>query len=160
MKRERSQMLLHSDGVARLATDVELRYTQTGTAIASFSVVSSDKYTSNGEKVEKVCFIGCTIIGRLAEVANQWLVKGQQVLVRGKLQQDNWVDKDGNKKSKHSLLLDSFEMVGKRDDNETPATHEQPQEKPPMKVEVERPNQSKPSASVPEIDLDDEEIPF
>ena len=67
--------------VGRLTRDIELRYLNSGSALGKTGIATSRKYTANGEKKEEVCFIDITFWGKLAEIANQYLRKGSQVLV-------------------------------------------------------------------------------
>lgn len=98
-------------GVYRLTQDVELRYLSSGSAVAKLKLVNSSKYKSaSGEQKEESCFIDGTIFGRMAEIANQYLVKGSKIFVNAELKQETW-EKDGQKQSRHSLKIDSFEMI-------------------------------------------------
>jgi len=145
-------MLLEVNGVVRLARDVEIRYSQSGSAIANFSVVSSKKYkTQSGEQKEETTFIDCTAFSRLAEICNQYLKKGDQVFIRGDLKLDNWTAQDGTKRSKHSINVTSLEMLGGKNETSRNTT---PQQAP------QQPAAQQPTQSVPEIDMDDDSIPF
>ena len=166
-------MLMNVTGVVRLARDVEVRYTQGGSAIANFSVVSSEKYkTQGGEQKEKTTFIDCTAFSRLGEICNQYLRKGSQIFIIGKLSLDQW-EKDGQKRSKHSIVLDKMQMLGTKDDTAQPTNartdtsqyKEQPggydvsvenrQGQEESKTHV---NTTQPTSNIP--DIDEDEIPF
>ncbi|MEN8147592.1 MAG: single-stranded DNA-binding protein [Campylobacterota bacterium] len=101
-----------------LTRDIELRYSQSGMAIAKTAIATSRKFTSNGEKKEEVMFIDITFFGRSAEVANQYLRKGSKILVEGRLQFDQWVDQNGGKRSKHAITVDSMQMLDSKGDNQ------------------------------------------
>ena len=104
--------LLQANGVIRLSSDIELRYTPSGTAIASFSVVSSNKHkTQQGEDREDTCFIQATVFGTRAEILNQYVKKGSKLFIRGELKLDTWTDQQGQKKSKHSIHIKEFEFL-------------------------------------------------
>jgi len=109
--------------VGNLTRDIELRYIQSGMAIAKTAIATSRKFTSNGEKKEEVMFIDITFFGRSAEVANQYLRKGSKILVEGRLQFDQWVDQNGGKRSKHSVAVEVMQML----DSKPQETH-QPQQ--------------------------------
>lgn len=99
-------------GVYRLTQDVELKYLPSGSAVAKLHLVNSSKYKAqDGTQKEDTCFIDGTVFGKLAEVANQYLKKGSKVYVIADLKQDNWTANDGQNKSKHTLKIDSFEML-------------------------------------------------
>ena len=68
--------------------------------------------TVNGEKKEEVCFIDITFWGKLAEIANQYLRKGSQVLVEGRLMFETWQDQNGQNRSRHSITVENMQMLG------------------------------------------------
>ena len=155
-------MLLKINGVVRLARDVEIRYSQSGSAIANFSVVSSKKYkTQSGEQKEDVTFIDCTAFSRLAEICNQYLKKGSQIYIVGELKLDQWTDKDGNKKSKHSVVVENMTMLGGKEDGQAPQQpqqggYSQPQAQQPNPTTYRQPETAEP----PEVSVDEDSIPF
>ena len=103
--------------VGNLARDIELRYSQAGMGIASTAIATSHKFTQNGEKKEEVCFVDITFFGRSAEVANQYLRKGSKILVEGRLKLDSWVDQNGQKRSKHSVIVATMQMLDSKGEN-------------------------------------------
>ncbi len=106
--------------VGNLTRDIELKYTQSSLAIANTAIATSRKYTSNGEKKEEVCFVDITFFGRSAEVANQYLRKGSKILVEGRLNFDQWTDQQsGQKRSKHSVNVDTMQMLDSRADSQS-----------------------------------------
>ena len=104
--------------VGNLTRDIELRYSQSGMAIAKTAIATSRKFTSNGEKKEEVMFIDLTFFGRSGEIANQYLRKGSKILVDGRIQFDQWVDQNGGKRSKHSVAVESMQMLDSKGDNQ------------------------------------------
>ena len=142
--------------VGNLTRDIELRYLPSGSAIAKSAVATSYKYkSSTGEQKDEVCFLDFNIFGRSAEVANQYLKKGSKVLLEGRLVFEQWTAQDGTNRSKHSLRVDTLKMLdskGNVEENQTPMYN---QEEPPMNHSV-RP----PKVVIPEIDIDEDEIPF
>lgn len=98
--------------LGNLTRDIELRYTQNGTAIAKTAIATNRRFkTQTGEQKEEVCFIDITLFGRAAEIANQYLSKGRKVLIEGRLVFEQWVDSSGQK-SKHSVAVDNLQMIG------------------------------------------------
>lgn len=97
--------------VGRLTRDMEIRYSQAGMAISSTSIATNHNYTSNGEKKEEVCYTDITFFGRSAEVANQYLKKGSKILVEGRLKFEQWQDQNGQKRSKHSVVVETMKMM-------------------------------------------------
>ncbi|MEN4052806.1 MULTISPECIES: single-stranded DNA-binding protein [Sulfurimonas] len=104
--------------VGNLTRDIELRYSQSGMGIAKTAIATSRKFTSNGEKKEEVCFVDITFFGRSAEVANQYLRKGSKILVEGRLNFEQWVDQNGQKRSKHSVIVETMQMLDSRSDSQ------------------------------------------
>lgn len=116
--------------VGNLTRDIELRYAQSGTAIANTAIATSRKFTSNGEKKKEVCFVDITAFGRSGEVMNQYLRKGSKILISGRLNFEQW-EKDGQKRSKHSVIVESMQMLDSKSDNQQnngQANQQQPQQ--------------------------------
>lgn len=104
--------------VGNLTRDIELRYTQGGMAIAKTAIATSRKFTANGEKKEEVCFVDITFFARSAEIANQYLRKGSKILVEGRLNFEQWADQNGQKRSKHSVTVETMQMLDSKGDNQ------------------------------------------
>ena len=102
--------------VGNLTRDIELRYAQSGSAIANTAIATSRKFTQNGERKEEVCFVDITFFGRSAEVANQYLRRGSKILVEGRIKFDQWVAQDGSKRSKHSVIVETMQMMDSKAD--------------------------------------------
>jgi len=139
-----------------LSRDIEIRYSQSGTAVANTAIATSRKFTVNGEKKDEVMFIDITFFGRSAEVANQFLRKGSKVLIEGRLQLDQWVDKDGGKRSKHSVVVETMQMLDSKHENQNQGGQQYQQE--PVKQQSAQ--QPKQQYNQPDIDIDEDEIPF
>jgi len=174
--------------VGNLTRDIELRYSQAGMAIAKTAIATSRKFTSNGEKKEEVMFIDITFFGRSAEVANQYLRKGSKILVEGRLQFDQWVDQNGGKRSKHSVAVETMQMLDAKGESpqagvqggynapQQPAQggYGQPQQQTQSSYNAPQQQYQQPSygqqqqqapqhnmpADLPSIDIDEDEIPF
>ena len=139
--------------VGNLSRDIELRYSQSGSAIANTAIATSRKFTANGERKEEVCFIDVTFFGKSAEVANQYLRKGSKCLIEGRLKFDSWVDQSGNKRSKHSVIVETMQMMDSKADNQAPQQEHTAYQQPPQ-----QPMQTNMPEPLPGIDED--EIPF
>ncbi len=152
--------------VGNLTRDCELKYLPSGTAVCSTAIATNRKFKNQmGEQKEEVCFIDITFFGRTAEVANQYLGRGRKVLVEGRLKFDQWTDQNGNKRSKHSVTVDNMQMLGGRDDNQSgdSSYNQAPQRQ--SNYNNSQPQQAQPSSKpadnkMPEIDIDEDEIPF
>ncbi len=167
--------------MGNLTRDIELRYTQGGSAIGSTGLAVNRKWKTNtGEQKEEVMFIDITFFGRTAEIANQYLRKGRQVLVDGRLSLEQWTAQDGSKRSKHAVIVENLQMVGGRDDamgggsntnssygnyggnsygggQQAPSTNYGQQNSQPA---YSGGHNSQMNNNIPEIDISEDEIPF
>src|SRR5437899_12149474 len=99
--------------LGNLTRDVEVRYLQSGTAVADIGMAVNDRRKGqNGEWVEETTFVDITLWGRTAEVAGEYLSKGSPVLIEGRLKLDQW-EKDGQKHSKLKVTGDRLQMLPK-----------------------------------------------
>lgn len=98
--------------MGNLTRDVELRTTQGGTALAKFGMAINRKYTVNGESKEETCFVDLTAWGKQAELLNQYVRKGSQLMVEGRLQYSTWESQEGGKRSKLDVVVENFQFVG------------------------------------------------
>lgn len=97
--------------VGNTTGDIEVRYTQSGKAVGSVTIAVSDrtKDAATGEwKDGKVWFARCTMWGELAEHANATLHKGTRVIASGRIEQRDWEDKDGNKRTSVEVTVDEI----------------------------------------------------
>jgi len=98
--------------LGNLTRDVEVRYLQSGTAVADVGLAVNDRRKGqNGEWIEETTFVDVTLWGRTAEVAGEYLGKGSPILIEGRLKYDTW-EKDGQKRSKLSVVCERMQMVG------------------------------------------------
>ena len=99
--------------VGRLGADPEVRYTSSGTAVAKFNLATSENWKDkDGSKQEKTEWHRVVAFGKLGEICGEYLSKGKQVYVEGKLQTRSWDDKDGNKKYTTEVNINSMVMLG------------------------------------------------
>ena len=107
--------------VGNLTRDVEIRYSQGGSAIGNVGIATSRKWKSQtGEQKDEVMFIDLTFFGRTAEIANQYLRKGSKVLVDGRLVFQQWTAQDGSKRSKHAITVENLQMLDTKADSQNP----------------------------------------
>ena len=159
--------------VGNLTRDIELRYTQGGTAVSSTAIATSRKFKAqDGTQKEEVCFVDITFFGRTAEVANQYLKRGSKVLVEGRLKLDQWTDQNGGKRSKHSVTVETMQMLGSRNDdnqggnsgynnnnyNNQGSYNNAPAQQAPQQSYQQPAKHTEPE--IPSIDINDDEIPF
>jgi single-strand DNA-binding protein len=104
--------------IGNVGRDAEVRYTQSGQAVASFSLATSEVYSdkTSGERQERVEWHNIVAWGRQAEIAGQYVKKGRQVYVEGRLQTRDWVDPQGVKHYKTEVVARNFQLLGRRDE--------------------------------------------
>ena len=101
--------------IGNLGRDPETRYMPDGGAITNISVATTDKWKDkNGEPQEKTEWHRVAFFGKLAEIAGEYLKKGSQVYVEGRLQTRKWQDKDGQDKYTTEIVADRMQMLGSR----------------------------------------------
>ncbi len=125
-------------GVGRLGKDVELRYSKDGKAVAKTSLAFSEQ--------EEVLWLELVAFGKMAEMINQYFKKGDRIEVEGKININEWLDKNNNKRKNIQLIVERVGFIEKAGAAKTP-TKPQPKQKPVQK-------------EIPEIDIEDDDIPF
>jgi len=101
--------------VGHLGGDPESRYTPSGTAVANFNVATNEsRKNSDGDFEDHTEWHRCVLFGKPAEIATQYLKKGQMVYVEGRLRTRSWEDKEGNKRNTTEVHGDMFTMLGRR----------------------------------------------
>ncbi|WP_201353569.1 single-stranded DNA-binding protein [Hydrogenimonas urashimensis] len=159
--------------IGNLTRDVELRYLPSGQALAKCGIATNRRYKdASGNLKDETMFIDFTVWGRSAEVANQYLHKGSRVLIEGRLTLEQWTDQSGQKRSRHSVTVENLKMLDRKGENEGYAQQQggygdasqnygtQPQQgyTPPPAQPAQQP--PKPVQELPEIDIDEDDIPF
>ena len=99
--------------LGRLGQDPELKYTPGGSPVCNFSLATTESWTDkSGQKQEKTEWHRVVVWGKLAELCNQYLAKGRQAFLEGRLQTRSWDDKDGNKKYTTEILASTVQFIG------------------------------------------------
>lgn len=145
--------------IGRLTKDPELRYTPGGTPVAEFGLAVSRQYQdSNGEKKESTVFMDLVVWGKRGEICNEYLSKGRQIFVEGRLEQSIWETQDGQKRSKHRVVVENFQFLdfGQKGSGGPPPKESKPSKAPEPELPPEMPSflQDK------EPGTEDDEIPF
>ena len=106
--------------VGNLGRDAELRYTRGGTPVANFSIATSESWTDkqSGERRERTEWHRICLWGPSAEKLQEYLLKGKQIYVEGRLQTRQWEDRDGNKRYTTEVRADRITLLGRRGDND------------------------------------------
>ena len=101
--------------IGNLGSDPEVRYTQGGQAFANFNIATSESWTDKaGQRQDKTEWHKIVAWGKLAELCGEYLSKGRQVYVEGKLQTRPWEDRDGNKRSTTEVTAREITFLGSR----------------------------------------------
>ncbi|MGD2125258.1 MAG: single-stranded DNA-binding protein [Desulfobacteraceae bacterium] len=99
--------------IGNLGADPEIRYTPGGRAVANFSLATHEQWTSkDGEKGERTEWHRIVAWARLGEICGEYLHKGSQVYVEGRLQTRSWEDRDGNKRYTTEIIAQNMQMLG------------------------------------------------
>ena len=134
--------------IGRLGKDPETRLMPNGEAVCNFSVATSETWNDrNGQRQERIEWHNITMYRRLAEIAGQYLKKGSQVYLEGKIQSRKYTDKNGAERTAYDIIVNEMKMLGSGN-SEQPAQGEAPT--PPRR-------QATPTAPVEDIDDD---VPF
>lgn len=98
--------------VGNLGRDPELRYTPNGTPVAQFSLATNEKFKKQGEEVQVTTWFRVTVFGRQAETVSQYLTKGRQCFVLGRLRLEEWTDRDGKTRTTAEVTADQVKFLG------------------------------------------------
>ncbi len=101
--------------IGNLGRDPEVRYTPSGTAVANFSLATTDNWTNkDGQKESRTEWHRIVAWGRLGEICGEYLSKGSQVYIEGSLQTNEWEDQEGNKRKTTEIRAWRMQMLGSR----------------------------------------------
>ena len=105
--------------VGNLGRDPEIRHLPSGDAVANIAVATTDKWKDKqtGEQKEQTEWHRVSFFGKLAEIVGQYLTKGSQIYIEGKLQTRKYTDKDGVEKFATEIRADSMQMLGSKGGN-------------------------------------------
>jgi single-strand DNA-binding protein len=130
--------------IGNLGKDPDLRYTPGGKAVASFSLATSERWTNqDGQKQENTTWHNIVAWGKQAEVMKEYLTKGKQVYIEGRISNRSYDDKEGNKKYISEVVVQNFTFIGPRDGgsggSSRPAAEETSQQTAPAGAEDDLP---------------------
>ena len=130
--------------VGNLGKDPEVRYLDSGVAVANFSLATTENYKNKqGEKVSQTEWHNIVLWRGLAEVAEKWLKKGSSVYIEGKIRTNKWEDKEGNTRYNTEILADNMTMLGNR-----------------INSDVSDKNDSKTASEVKSVNDENDDLPF
>ena len=137
--------------IGRLGRDPEVRYMPNGSPVCNFSVATSETWTdrNSGQRQERTEWHNITLYGRVAEVAGQYLKKGSQVFLEGRIQSRKYTDKNGVERTAYEIVCSEMKMLGGKSEGGE-VQHNPP---PPPQARQQT------AAPVPQDDIDDD-VPF
>ncbi|MBE7442174.1 MAG: single-stranded DNA-binding protein [Flavobacteriales bacterium] len=105
--------------LGNLGKDPEIRYLEGGTAVANFTLATSENYKdkTTGERKTITEWHNVVLWRGLAEITEKYLKKGNQVYIEGKLRTRSWQDKDGNTRYTTEIVAENMQMIGRKDEN-------------------------------------------
>lgn len=114
-------------GIGNVCAEVDTKYSQSGTAIANFTVACGEKYKDkSGNMQEQTEFVRVVAFARLGEVCSEFLAKGSKVYIEGRMQTRSWEDKDGNKRYTTEIVASTMKMLSGKNTGGQPQAHEDP----------------------------------
>ena len=143
--------------IGNLGNDPEVRYSGNGNAVANVSLATAESWRDkdSGEQQERTEWHRVVFFGRLAEIVSEYLHKGSQIYVEGRLQTNKWQDKEGNDRYTTQIVANEMQMLGGRGGT---SNNKEPVPEPDNTVDSS-PKKSQPIAKSPADDFD-EDIPF
>jgi single-strand DNA-binding protein len=145
--------------IGNLGRDPEVRYMPDGGAITNISIATTENWKDkNGEKQEKTEWHRVAFFGKLAEIAGEYLKKGSQVYVEGRLQTRKWQDKEGNDKYTTEIVADRMQMLGSRQGMGGAGERDAPERDAAPRPSAAKPAGAKPAGS--KFDDFEDDIPF
>ncbi len=135
--------------IGNLGRDPEVRYTPGGLAVANFSMATSETWTNKeGEKETRTEWHRIVAWGKLGEICGEYLSKGKQIYIEGRIQTREWEDKEGNKRYTTEIIALQMLMLGSRESAD--------ESRPSPSSDMETPNLPEPPISKTK----DDDIPF
>ena len=155
------QSLNRVEIIGNLTRDPELRYTPNGQPVAAFGVATNMVWTDkSGEKQQKAEFHNVVAWRKLAEICAEYLQKGRQVYVEGRLETRNWEGQDGVKRNRTEIVTNNVIFLGSRGEGPAPRASKAPKEAAPKPTAGKKPEKgpAKKASGGEEVNIDD--IPF
>jgi len=143
--------------IGRLGKDPELKYTANGTPVAKFSLATDEVYKdkTTGEQQQRTEWHNIVAWSKLAEICGEYLTKGKQVYIEGRIQSRQWEDQSGNKRTSYDIVANQMKMLGAKGDfARAPASEAV---SPVPRDPVPPPE---PTPEPPETGITDEDVPF
>ncbi|VAW41069.1 Single-stranded DNA-binding protein [hydrothermal vent metagenome] len=116
--------------IGNLGADPEVRYTQSGAAVANFNIATTEAWVKDGNKEERTEWHRIVAFGRLGEICGEYLSKGSKVYIEGRIQTRQWDDKDGNKRYTTEIVAREMKMLSPKNQGGQGGNYDQ--EEPPV----------------------------
>ena len=143
--------------IGRVGRDPEVRYTSSGSPVATFSVATDESFKSrNGEQQQHTEWHKVVAWSKLAEICGEYLTKGKLVYIEGSIRSRQWEDQSGNKRTAYEIIARNMQMLGSRSDAERQASGGSRVAGSPAQAPEERFD----SGPAPEGEITDDDIPF
>ncbi|MFH1604004.1 MAG: single-stranded DNA-binding protein [Pseudomonadota bacterium] len=124
--------------MGNLTRDPQLTYLPSNTPVVEIGLAVNRKFRKqDGEQGEETLFVDCRAYGKTAEALSQYCHKGKPLFIEGRLQLDQWQDKDGNRRSKHRVFIESFQFIDSRSDKGDGGNGQQKPDEPPAPAQGE-----------------------
>ena len=163
--------------IGNLGNDPDIRYTASGTAIANISLATAESWRdkNSGEQQERTEWHRIVFFGRLAEIVGEYLRKGSQIYVEGRIQTRKWQDKEGNDRYSTEVVANEMQMLGGRGGASAPMNTDLPRQTgnqarapearntappPDLSAQAGKPAAARPGAAPAPADDFDDDIPF
>lgn len=147
--------------IGNLGADPEVRYTANGEAITSFRIACNERWTdkATGDLKERAEWVRAKAFGRLAEIAGEYLKKGSQVYVQGRMRTEEYTDKEGVKRWSTDIIIDKMVLLGGKDEGRGHGADRKPPERAEREPARQRDEPRRPQQQAFDPMLDDD-IPF
>ncbi len=146
--------------LGRLGNDPEVKHTPTGQAVCNFSMATSEKWTDKqGQKQEKTEWHRVVVWGKLAEICGQYLGKGRETFIEGKIVTRAWEDKEGNKRYTTEIVANNVQFIGGNPNANATAGQGQ-QASQPQANQAPANNPAQGYNNVPDTNFASDDIPF
>jgi single-strand DNA-binding protein len=144
--------------IGNLGNDPDVRYTASGAAVANISLATAESWRDkeSGEQQERTEWHRVVFFGRLAEIVAEYLKKGSQIYVEGRLQTRKWQDKEGKDRYSTEIVANEMQMLGSRSGGGSNQSYDQS----PPDDDTSSGNKSQKTAAKPKDDDFDDDIPF
>lgn len=149
--------------VGNLGIDPEVKHLEGDNTVANFTLATSESYKDrNGNKVEQTEWHSLELWGQQAKIAEQYLKKGSQIYVEGKIKTESWDDKDGNKRYRTKIRVVSFTMLGSKPQDQSTSNSSPSSYQNTGGADSFQSTQKRPSSPGPDLVLDegDDDLPF